>query len=140
MVICTHDLPEAEQLCDRVVVLEQGRVVAAGPPADLAAAHGGTGLSLEVPPTQVEAAVAAVAELVGDPPTVEPTGHVVVRPIARDDVPAIVRGLVERDVDVLEARRLVGTLEDVYLALHGRRGGAVATAPASTVTRPEEQP
>jgi ABC-2 type transport system ATP-binding protein len=39
VVLCTHNLVEAERLCDRVVVLEQGRVLAEGAVAELAGAR-----------------------------------------------------------------------------------------------------
>jgi len=39
--LCTHDLQEAEVLCDRVVVIDQGRVLADGTPADLIRLHAG---------------------------------------------------------------------------------------------------
>jgi len=35
VLLATHDLAEAERLCDRVAVIDQGRVVAVGRPADL---------------------------------------------------------------------------------------------------------
>ncbi|HEU5059115.1 MAG TPA: ABC transporter ATP-binding protein, partial [Kofleriaceae bacterium] len=35
IVLTTHYMEEAERLCDRVVILDQGRVIAAGRPADL---------------------------------------------------------------------------------------------------------
>jgi ABC-2 type transport system ATP-binding protein len=35
IVLCTHDLAEAEALCDRIVILEGGAVVADAPPAEL---------------------------------------------------------------------------------------------------------
>jgi ABC-2 type transport system ATP-binding protein len=35
IVLCTHDLAEAESLCDRIVILEAGAVVADAPPAEL---------------------------------------------------------------------------------------------------------
>jgi ABC-2 type transport system ATP-binding protein len=35
IVLCTHDLAEAEALCDRIVILESGAVVADAPPAAL---------------------------------------------------------------------------------------------------------
>jgi ABC-2 type transport system ATP-binding protein len=48
VLLCTHDLEEAEVLCDHVLVLDQGRVLAEGAPADLIRAHAGeVGGSLE---------------------------------------------------------------------------------------------
>ena len=38
IVLCTHDLAEAEALCDRIVILEAGAVVADAPPAALCTA------------------------------------------------------------------------------------------------------
>ena len=35
IVVCTHDLEEAEALCDRVLLLDRGRVLADGSPAEL---------------------------------------------------------------------------------------------------------
>ena len=43
VLLCTHDLQEAEVLCDRVVVIDQGRVLAEGTPAELIRAHAGRG-------------------------------------------------------------------------------------------------
>ncbi|MHB8507346.1 MAG: ABC transporter ATP-binding protein [Candidatus Dormibacteria bacterium] len=40
VVICTHDLQEAESLCDRVVMMDQGRVLVDGTPAELRARMG----------------------------------------------------------------------------------------------------
>ena len=47
--LSTHDLEEAERLCDRVVILDRGRILAEGTPAQLRARHGasGDGSSLE---------------------------------------------------------------------------------------------
>ncbi len=41
VLLCTHDLQEAEVLCDRVVVIDQGRVLAEGTPAELIRAQAG---------------------------------------------------------------------------------------------------
>src|SRR5438105_6248790 len=40
IVLCTHDLAEAEALCDRIVILEGGAVAADAPPAELCAGGG----------------------------------------------------------------------------------------------------
>ncbi|MBE1491896.1 lipooligosaccharide transport system ATP-binding protein [Plantactinospora soyae] len=39
LVLTTHYMDEAEQLCDRLVVMDAGRIVAHGSPAELIAAH-----------------------------------------------------------------------------------------------------
>ena len=49
VLLSTHDLEEAERLCDRVIILDRGRILAEDTPAALRAAHGlsGDGSSLE---------------------------------------------------------------------------------------------
>ena len=37
VLLCTHDLQEAEALCDRVIMLDEGRLLADGSPGELAA-------------------------------------------------------------------------------------------------------
>jgi ABC-2 type transport system ATP-binding protein len=85
----SHLLGEVEQLCDRVVILSQGRIVASGRPQELTRAGG----------VEVE------------------TGTGVRRfPDARrDDVPAIVAGLVADGEDVYGVTVIRSTLEDAYL-------------------------
>jgi ABC-2 type transport system ATP-binding protein len=41
VLLCTHDLEEAEVLCDQVVVIDRGRVLAEGTPKDLIRQHAG---------------------------------------------------------------------------------------------------
>ncbi|MBJ7608388.1 MAG: ABC transporter ATP-binding protein [Candidatus Dormibacteraeota bacterium] len=48
VLVCTHDLDEAEALCGRVLMLDRGRIVADGSPAELRVRHGQTpGATLE---------------------------------------------------------------------------------------------
>ena len=47
VLLCTHDLQEAEVLCDRVVVIDQGRVLADGTPGQLIREHAGADGTLE---------------------------------------------------------------------------------------------
>jgi ABC-2 type transport system ATP-binding protein len=49
VLLSTHDLEEAERLCDRVVILDRGRILAEGTPAALRREYGisGDGSSLE---------------------------------------------------------------------------------------------
>jgi ABC-2 type transport system ATP-binding protein len=43
--LITHDLAEAEQVCDRLVILHQGRIVGTGTPRQIRAAFGAEGLA-----------------------------------------------------------------------------------------------
>jgi ABC-2 type transport system ATP-binding protein len=91
----SHLLSEVELVCDRVAIVDRGRIVAQGRPSELTAPGG----------VEVE------------------TGDGVRRlPDARrEDVPRIVRELVEAGAEVYGARVVNGTLEDAYLeAVVGR--------------------
>jgi ABC-2 type transport system ATP-binding protein len=50
VILSTHALDEAETLADRVVIVDAGRVVAAGPPASLTQTHAGRDLRFEATP------------------------------------------------------------------------------------------
>ncbi len=93
----SHLLSEIELVCDRVVIIDGGRVVTEGRPEDLTATGG------------VE---------------VETSEGVQVLPDARrEDVPRIVRELVADGAEVYGVRVVSGTLEDAYLAAVVGRDG-----------------
>jgi len=84
----SHLLSEVELVCDRVVILLAGKVVAAGAPGELAQSRG--------------------IELETD------RGRRVV-PGGRDDVPRLVEELIGAGEQIYEVRALTSTLEEVYL-------------------------
>ena len=47
VLLCTHDMDEAAALCERVLMMDGGRVLADGSPSELCRAHGATGITLE---------------------------------------------------------------------------------------------
>lgn len=62
VLLATHELEEAGQHCDTVVVLDAGRVVTAGARADLLASFGTPGREVVVVPVSADAAAGLVAE------------------------------------------------------------------------------
>ena len=62
MVICTHVMDEVDDLCDRVVFLKGGRIVADGSADDLRARAGSVVYALRVEDGAVDAARAALAD------------------------------------------------------------------------------
>jgi ABC-type multidrug transport system ATPase subunit len=119
VLLCTHNLVEAHELCDRVVVLEHGRVLAEGAPSALAARLHLGGLHLEVAPDDTAAAVAAVESLHGHVEVAD-RGVLAVRGIERKRTPELLAALAGARVRVFAVVPEVASLEDVYFALHDR--------------------
>ena len=114
IVLVTHFMDEAERLCDRLIVLRSGRVVAGGTPAELVRRHGG-GMTATFSTDLPEAPLAALpgvdrvvrrgrtVEVSGRPEALLHLGHLL--------VPA---GQLPDDLLVRQA-----TLEDAYIRLVG---------------------
>jgi ABC-2 type transport system ATP-binding protein len=122
VLLTTHDLEEAERLADRIVIIDQGRVVAEGTPAELMATGGGREIRFGAPPGLDAAALAlrlgaAVAE--------ERPGEYLVTAEAKPaTVAAITAWLAERDLPLADLRAGRERLEDVFLRLTGARSTA----------------
>jgi ABC-2 type transport system ATP-binding protein len=117
IVLCTHNLDEADRLADRIGVLRKGRLVHVGTPAELR--HRLYGRATVV--TLAEDGE-KYASLVRALPFVSAVtnGGTTLR-IANDDPethnPALVRALVEAGANVVEVKGETKALEDVYLDL-----------------------
>jgi ABC-2 type transport system ATP-binding protein len=124
--LCTHNLAEAQSLCDRVAVLEHGRVVALGTPAELGRQLGNRlRLEIEVAADQVDAAVSTlqtVPELTG---LTRNTHSLMVQGPDREVVPRVVNCLVQAGVSIYRVVPQEPSLEDVYFALHDEKEAAV---------------
>jgi ABC-2 type transport system ATP-binding protein len=119
--LCTHNLVEAQKLCDRVAVLGHGRLLVLGTPADLARhmVHG-MRLEIEVAPPDTPAALrvlSAYSDLSASPAG---DGMLVMQGVEREVVPALVAALVGAQMRVYRVALQEPTLEDVYLALYGQ--------------------
>lgn len=117
IVLTTHYMDEAEQLCDRLVIMDEARIVAEGSPRDLIRQHS-TPEVVELRFATPDAQQAAVPKLERAGDRVEALADRVLVYTADGDctASAVANDGVE-PASVLVRR---GTLEDVFLALTGR--------------------
>jgi ABC-2 type transport system ATP-binding protein len=119
----THYMEEAERLCDRVAIVDHGKVIALGTPRELIASLGAEHV--------VEFTVAESAETLVVPevlralPSVEGVARegrswrLTVREVHRA-VPALLAALAERRAEPTHLTTHNATLEDVFMSLTGR--------------------
>ena len=121
VLLCTHNLAEAQQLCDRVGVMENGRLLASGTPGELARQLSASlSLELETDAEGVDAVLQSVASVPGLTAKVEEGGFIAVSGIEREMVPGLLNSLMEAGVRLYRASPREPTLADVYFALHGQ--------------------
>ena len=121
VVLTTHAMDEAQQLCDRVAVVDRGKVIALGSPAELIRSLGAEHF------VEVEAAsFAAVtaADLVALPDVVAheraPTRLVLTVRSVHTALPAMLALAEARAVGIVGLATRHATLEDVFVHLTGR--------------------
>jgi ABC-2 type transport system ATP-binding protein len=120
--LCTHNLVEAQRLCDRVAVIERGRLLALGTPAGLTRRYvKRLDVELEVDPAQAGAALQALRDtpqLVVGAPKQEKEIILVTLP-GYDAIPELLSTLVHKDFRIYRLAPREANLEEVYFALHG---------------------
>ncbi|HEY9393835.1 MAG TPA: DUF4162 domain-containing protein, partial [Nocardioides sp.] len=118
--LTTHYLDEADTLADRVMVIDQGRIVANDTPENLKAAVSGDLVSLEVA-TDEQVAIAR-DKLSSISETIEVDERLVSGrvPRAGKAVPGLLRDLESNGVSLESIEVARPTLDDVFLTLTGR--------------------
>jgi ABC-2 type transport system ATP-binding protein len=120
--LCTHNLVEAQKLCDRVAVMEHGRLIALGTPSELTRQYvRRLNVDLEVDPAQIELALQTLQELPGlviSPPKREK--EILTMTLAgREAIPELLNRLVKKGLCVYRLAPQEADLEEVYFALNG---------------------
>jgi ABC-2 type transport system ATP-binding protein len=129
VVLTTHDLDEAEALADRVVIVDRGRVLADGTPADLRAASGGPAEDLRFgAPAGLDTAAVAVA-VGGTVEEVAPGEYRAAVAPTPATVAALTAWLAEHDLPLADLRAGRQRLEDVFLRLTERSAAEPTAAP-----------
>ncbi len=127
VILCTHNLYEAERLCTRVAVLAKGKILAEGTPLELSARYGSAQrILIEVDPNQVEGAMERIRTLPAAPHverSVTLSNAFTAQGIPANEIPLVLNALVGVGVRVYQVVREQATLEDVYFALQGKEIG-----------------
>jgi ABC-2 type transport system ATP-binding protein len=132
VLLTTQYLDEADQLADRISVIDQGRVIAEGSPSELKSRLGGDRIDVVASRADELAATAAtVGRVAGAEPEVDPDSRRVSAPV-RDRVAALTETARELDaagiaVEDIALRR--PTLDEVFLHLTGHDTEASDRAP-----------
>ena len=120
--LTTHYLDEADALCDRILVMDHGRIVASGTPLELKRQVSGDAVALTLQDVDraPDAATLAGALSGADRPSVDGTLVVVHVPDGSSTLPGLLRDLDAKGIELagVEVRR--PTLDDVFLTVTGR--------------------
>ncbi|QBX37772.1 ABC transporter ATP-binding protein [Brevundimonas sp. S30B] len=112
VILASHQLLEVQRVCDRVAIFNKGRLAAEGKVSELMA---GAGERLRLSGTPL----ATMMGVLGERGTIE--GDAVLATLPRAEAPALLRALIQKGVDIDEARWVGGDLESVFMAETGDR-------------------
>ena len=140
VLLTTQYLDEADQLADRIAVIDHGRVVAEGTADDLKASVGTSSLILRMSdPADVDDALRAIAQVLGVRGTLSPEAARITAPMSDPDrVTDLLISLREAGIHLTEMSVQKPTLDEVFLTITGRPADAAATDSASVDAPTEE--
>ena len=123
VILTTHELAEAERLADRVVIIDHGRMLAEGTPAELAAGTADGSIRFTTDPG-IDTAALAAAVGAGSHRRRGASGRLPAPPGGAAPLPTVVAALAgwlaERDLSLGDLRT-GQSLEEAYLAITGSR-------------------
>jgi ABC-2 type transport system ATP-binding protein len=120
ILLTTHYMDEAERLCDRVAIVDHGKVIALGTPRELIASIGIEHLVEFAVATALDLATLRRLDGVRDVRSENGSVQMQVTELHRA-VPALLGELGRQGVPLTELRTHSASLEDVFVALTGRR-------------------
>jgi ABC-2 type transport system ATP-binding protein len=120
--LCTHNLVEAQKLCDRVAVMDQGRLVALGTPSELTRQYvKRLDVDLEVDPDQIDRTLQILEQypqlVITSPRRAKETLTLTLA--GWEAIPELLTRLVQSGLRIYRLAPQEANLEEVYFALHG---------------------
>jgi len=121
VMLTTQYLDEADQLADRIAVIDMGRVVAEGTADELKALVGTSALQVTLSETaNAEDAARIITAITGAEPTVSPESRRVTAPLSDTSVVTdILVALREQGIEVTELSLQKPSLDEVFLTITG---------------------
>jgi ABC-2 type transport system ATP-binding protein len=131
VLLTTQYLDEADQLADRIAVIDEGRLISEGTGDELKDKIGGSLIEIHVAHEQVDAAAAALHRINGDATVVDSQRRLITLPAPNGSRTLLeaVRALDAAGIDPEDVALHKPTLDDVFLTLTGR---ATESRPAET--------
>jgi ABC-2 type transport system ATP-binding protein len=122
ILLTTQYLDEADELADRIAVIDRGRKVAEGPPAELKAHVGSSRLRVQLADSaDVNAAVTLAAGVIRDAPVLTSGGSGFSASLSDANQAAdVLVALRHRNIDIVNATIEQPSLDEVFLALTGQ--------------------
>lgn len=120
VLLTTHYMEEADRLCDRVAIMDQGRIMVVGRPAELVAGLGADQIvDITLSQTATEELWQGIPQLRLLAPRGENGWRLSIGDMA-GGLPAVMQRLKERSLDLLALATHQASLEDVFISLTGR--------------------
>jgi ABC-2 type transport system ATP-binding protein len=136
VLLTTQYLDEADQLADRIAVIDRGVKVAEGTSDELKASIGRSTLTLGlVDATQISAAAELAGRMIGEQPTFSPEARRLSVPLQRSEQAVdVLVTLRERGIAIDSVNVQKPSLDEVFMALTGHGAGDEQSDPESTHT------
>jgi ABC-2 type transport system ATP-binding protein len=125
VILSTHILPEVSQICDRVIIINKGSIVAEDSPENLTRGHGKssrTQIVVRAPEDEVRSFLSTLDGVrsvvpAGAAATNDESGVIVEAAFETDVRPELARAVLGKGWDLLELRPIHVSLEDVFIDL-----------------------
>jgi ABC-2 type transport system ATP-binding protein len=131
--INTHDMAEADTLCDRIGIMDKGKLVIIGVPATLKSTVGGDVLTI----TSNSSGCLSKLQELGYQPLSNPSDHTIDLLVTNGErlIPQLIESLASSGIEVETVSLKKPTLDDVFLKYTGTRIGERDTWTAARRSR-----